>query len=588
MRSRRPWRQRLAHLCGRAALATLFVAPTAAITALAQPAAAANWTPVYNVDFPDPSISLFDGIYYAYSTQSGFANVPAATSTDGINWTPVGGLIFPTLPVWAEFGFTWAPTVAEDASGQFVMFYTARDESNGLQCIGRAVSLSPTGPFIDTNLAPVICQSNVGGSIDPDIFTDSSGNSYLTWKSDGNSNSVLAGLWSEPLDSTFNLVGSPTLLLINGGQAWQGDIVEGPAMAQIDGQYYLFYSGNDYNTAQYAIGYTTCTSPLGPCANTQFNPVLGTSEGISGPGGETLFTSPAGQLLMGFAAWPGAVGYQNGGHRALFVATVGLSGGVPYFNPYNAVLPDTGYWQAGADGGIFAFGNAGYYGSTGNIHLNKPIVGMAATPDGKGYWMVASDGGVFAFGDAGYYGSTGNIRLNKPIVGMAATPDGKGYWLVASDGGIFAFGDAQFYGSTGALDLNKPIVGMAVDAGTGGYWLVASDGGIFAFHAPFLGSTGNIILAKPIVGMAAQPDGGGYWMAASDGGVFSFGTAPFYGSASGQSSSPVTGITVASDGGGYWLTNATGDVYPYGDAPDFGFAGTSALSAPIVGMGAQG
>ena len=75
---------------------------------------------------------------------------------------------------------------------------------------------------------------------------------------------------------------------------------------------------------------------------------------------------------------------------------------------------------------------------------------MAATPDGKGYWLVASDGGIFTFGDAGFYGSTGNIVLNKPIVGMVPTHDGGGYWLVASDGGIFTFGDATFYGSLGA------------------------------------------------------------------------------------------------------------------------------------------
>ena len=77
---------------------------------------------------------------------------------------------------------------------------------------------------------------------------------------------------------------------------------------------------------------------------------------------------------------------------------------------------------------------------------------------------MASDGGIFTFGDATFYGSTGGMHLNQPIVGMAATPDGKGYWLVASDGGIFAFGDAAFYGSTGSLKLNKPIVGMAADA----------------------------------------------------------------------------------------------------------------------------
>ena len=57
--------------------------------------------------------------------------------------------------------------------------------------------------------------------------------------------------------------------------------------------------------------------------------------------------------------------------------------------------------------------------------------------------MVASDGGIFSYGDATFYGSTGSIALNKPIVGMATTPDGKGYWLVASDGGIFSYGDAS-------------------------------------------------------------------------------------------------------------------------------------------------
>ncbi len=119
-----------------------------------------------------------------------------------------------------------------------------------------------------------------------------------------------------------------------------------------------------------------------------------------------------------------------------------------------------GYWIDDTKGGIYTFGSAPFYGSTGNIALNKPMVGMAATPDGEGYWLVASDGGIFTFGDAGFYGSTGNIVLNKPVVGMASTPDGKGYWLVASDGGIFTFGDAGFYGSTGNIVLNKPIVGM--------------------------------------------------------------------------------------------------------------------------------
>jgi hypothetical protein len=111
-------------------------------------------------------------------------------------------------------------------------------------------------------------------------------------------------------------------------------------------------------------------------------------------------------------------------------------------NESSPTQPGSSYWVLGADGAMFAFGDAALVGSTGSIHLNQPIVGMAATPSGKGYWLVAADGGVFAFGDAAFVGSTGSIHLNQPIVGMAATPSGKGYWLVAADGGVFAFGDA--------------------------------------------------------------------------------------------------------------------------------------------------
>jgi hypothetical protein len=87
-------------------------------------------------------------------------------------------------------------------------------------------------------------------------------------------------------------------------------------------------------------------------------------------------------------------------------------------------------------------------------------VPMAPTPGGGGYWLVASDGGIFAFGDARFRGSTGSIRLNQPIVAMAPTPGGGGYWLVASDGGIFAFGDAAFLGSAADRSLRGQVVGF--------------------------------------------------------------------------------------------------------------------------------
>jgi len=69
---------------------------------------------------------------------------------------------------------------------------------------------------------------------------------------------------------------------------------------------------------------------------------------------------------------------------------------------------------------------------------------------GNGYALAAADGGVFAFGDAGFFGSAASHRLSQPIDAIQATPTGKGYWLKAKDGGVFTFGDAVFFGSVPA------------------------------------------------------------------------------------------------------------------------------------------
>jgi hypothetical protein len=249
-----------------------------------------------------------------------------------------------------------------------------------------------------------------------------------------------------------------------------------------------------------------------------------------------------------------------------------------------------GYWLTASDGGIFSFGASVFYGSTGAVHLNDPIVGMAATPSRQGYWLVASDGGVFAFGDAIFHGSTGALHLNAPIVGIAPTPDGHGYWLAASDGGVFAFGDAAFEGSMGGTRLNAPVVGIAAGPDDRGYRLVASDGGVFAFgSATFHGSAGNLVLARPIVGMAAAPDtsGNGYWLVASDGGIFNYGGAGFYGSTGDEAlGSPVVGMAPTVDGRGYWFASSDGSVYAEGDAVFSGAVDGLPLNAPVVGLAA--
>ncbi len=254
--------------------------------------------------------------------------------------------------------------------------------------------------------------------------------------------------------------------------------------------------------------------------------------------------------------------------------------------------PPTGYWLMAKDGGVFAFGNAGYHGSMGGHALNAPIVGGARTASSNGYWEVASDGGVFTFGDAGYFGSMGGKHLNAPIVGMAATPDGQGYWLVASDGGIFAFGDAVYRGSMGGHPLNQPIVGMSATGTGNGYWLVASDGGVFTFgDATFHGSTGGKHLNAPIVGIAGTQLSNGYWLVASDGGIFAFGTATFHGSMGSKAlNSPIVGMSTTSDFGGYTMVAADGGVFTFGDAAYHGSAVTfnapsGAQSVGIIPVG---
>lgn len=181
--------------------------------------------------------------------------------------------------------------------------------------------------------------------------------------------------------------------------------------------------------------------------------------------------------------------------------------------------PDgNGYWvyEVGQSdlGMVSDFGDADFFGDTttfvqahGGAGLNGSAVGMAATPTGQGYWEVRSDGGVFSFGDAKFYGSTGALHLARPIIGITATASGKGYWLYAADGGVFAFGDAVFAGSTGGLRLNAPIVGMARNPAGTGYWLAAADGGVFSFGgAPYLGSLAQlgVQLHRPIFAIAAK------------------------------------------------------------------------------------
>jgi hypothetical protein len=160
--------------------------------------------------------------------------------------------------------------------------------------------------------------------------------------------------------------------------------------------------------------------------------------------------------------------------------------------------------------------------------LAAPIVGGAALIGGEGYYEVGSDGGIFAFGDAQFYGSVPGVlkpgqKLNSPIVGIASSPDGAGYWLVAADGGIFSFGDAPFYGSAAGSPIAAPIVGMTTVPAPfqtvssmvampddKGYFQTDIGGDVYTYgDAQVDGSPGNTVIPDPIFSMATTADGGG-------------------------------------------------------------------------------
>jgi beta-xylosidase len=280
---------------------------------------------VFDGDFPDPSILLVGDRYFAYSTQSGPFHFQVMSSTDLTTWSAPAEAL-PQLPTWAEPGATWAPAASAVSGGGYELFYAARDRALSTECIGRATSSSPAGPFVDDASEPLLCQPSLGGSIDPYVFSDQ-GVTYLVWKSDG-ANGALQQVWSQVLSpGDAGLVGVPSLLL-SATAPWEHGVVEGPAMLATPNGLYLYFSGNRWSTSAYAIGVVGCDTPLGPCANGLSPQALSTSAGVRGPGGPTFFTDRAGEMLMAFAAWSGTPGSASG-RRELYLYGVDTTGTFP-------------------------------------------------------------------------------------------------------------------------------------------------------------------------------------------------------------------------------------------------------------------
>lgn len=313
-----------------ALLLCLLVAGGCTATTQAPPTEASTSTgfanPVVDANVPDPMVIADDaGIWWAFGTNGNGANVQTLRSNDLITWEEMPDAL-PRLPDWTPGGDIWAPEVARADDGRWLLYYTtpAPRELGQIQCIGLAIADSPAGPYVDSSTKPLVCETDGGGSIDASPFTTADGRRYLYWKSDGNRIGVDTWISVQRLDASgTKLVGKPQRL-IKQDQPWEGSLVEAPFVIEAGGTFWLFYSGNAYDSDAYAVGVARASSPTGPFTKRP-DPVLVSNDVAAGPGHSGVIVVD-GKLWMVYHAWPpDAVGSVIPG-RTMWLSEVQISG----------------------------------------------------------------------------------------------------------------------------------------------------------------------------------------------------------------------------------------------------------------------
>ncbi len=329
---------------------TLFVALTAITTSSPARAHEASqpFVPVFETDFPDAAVLRDGATFFAYATnaQGDKANVQVARSSDLVKWELVrnGDQLhdaMPVLPPWAKRGRTWAPEVIKTAAG-YVLHFTAHDRKSDLQCLGAAFSTSPLGPFVSDATETLICQTELGGTIDSHPFRDDDGQLYLYYKSDANNPRFgkKTDIFVQKLSANGLAVEGDPVALLRNDTAWEAHVIEAPTMVRRGNDYVLFFSANHFGwethqrLSPYAVGYAKCAGPMGPCADAPANPILNSYNDrqagcLSGPGHQSVF-SVGERQFMSFHAWAATKGCRKAGNeRYLYVAPILWDGDVP-------------------------------------------------------------------------------------------------------------------------------------------------------------------------------------------------------------------------------------------------------------------
>jgi len=282
---------------------------------------------------PDPDLVRFGSTWYLYATGSEYGNhisvlrSSSAHPTGGWSTTtgrPHGSTALPNPPSWQTANTQWAPGVYA-WRGRYVLFYAARVHAHGKWCITVAVSSRPEGPFIDSSSGPMICQLDLGGSIDPHPFVDADGKPWLHWKNNDGSTADVSRVWAAPLDlATGTRVAGPVReVMAKNTQlyTWQSTL-DNPQMILSGGLHYLFYASGDWQDDTYRIGYAVCGSPVGPCRSGD-QPILQSYGDAAGPAGGTVEQAADGSWWISYHAWhPSCTNDRCGGVRRPFVASL--------------------------------------------------------------------------------------------------------------------------------------------------------------------------------------------------------------------------------------------------------------------------
>jgi len=255
----------------------------------------------------DPFVLQHQQTYYLYGT-SASDGFKAWKSTDLVNWDTIGYVYQRPEDSWATQSF-WAPEVIHYRNKFYLIFSAKGTDPDGLR-ICLAVSDSPEGPFLDRQV-PLFDAgySCIDGHLfiyqdRPYLFYEMVGVVGEPWNDKGYFKGTILGF--ELSDNLTQIISGDPTVCVTPSQPWETPedgraiSVEGMTVFEIDRTLYMTYSANHYADPRYGVGYATASHPLGPWTKSKSNPILAQnpSKGVSGPGHNSMISSPDGQELF--------------------------------------------------------------------------------------------------------------------------------------------------------------------------------------------------------------------------------------------------------------------------------------------------